>query len=107
MSGVKPRLKLLAMSNLAMFFILGPLNITKLSFVGTLKGDFGVKAPPQTCQQSIFRIMMAIQINPSGQSFGPLNMNNRPGLKLYSAQRLCSGASGRRSYKEYKKETCR
>ena len=45
--------------------------INKSSFFGTSKGDFGVKAPPQTCQQSIFGILMATEINPSGQTFWP------------------------------------
>ena len=80
LSGVKPRLKLLALSisyswnpneQFDNVFILGPFNINKLSFWGTSKGDFGVKAPPQPCQQSIFGMSMATQINPRGQTFWP------------------------------------
>ena len=41
----------------------------KINSVSTVfadfKGDFGVKAPPQFCQQSIFGILMAPQINPN------------------------------------------
>ena len=33
-------------------FIIGPFNINKLSFLPTSNGDFGVKTPSQTCQQS-------------------------------------------------------
>ena len=78
MSGVKPRLKLLALpisyawspnEQLGNLFIRGPININKWSFLVTLNGDFGVKAPPQTCQQSIFGILMASQINMLGQTF--------------------------------------
>ena len=47
-----------------------------LYFVRTSKGDFGVKAPPQVCQQNIFGILVAPQIN-------PLHTNNRPGLPVY------------------------
>ena len=54
-----------------------------MEFLGTPYGDFRVKAPPQTCQQSIFGILKATHINPSGQTFCPLNMNNRPWLRLY------------------------
>ena len=57
-------------------FSLGPFYINKNQccypcFLLTSKGDFGVKAPPQTCQQSIFGIPVAPQINPWGQTFWP------------------------------------
>ena len=95
LSGVKPHLKLLALVipysgnpkvQYYIVFSLGPFNIIKFCypcFLLTSNGDFGVKAPPQTCQQSIFGIMMAPLINPWGQTFGPLNTNNRPGLPVY------------------------
>ena len=38
---------------------------------------FIYKVPPKTSQQSIFGILMANQINPFGQTFWPVNMNNR------------------------------
>ena len=41
------------------------------NFMGTSKGDFGVKAPPQPRQQSILGMSMATQINPRGQIFLP------------------------------------
>ena len=72
LSGVKPRMKLLALSisyswnpneQLGNVFILGLLNVNKWSFLGTSNGDFGAKAPPQTCQQSVFGILMATQID--------------------------------------------
>ena len=50
----------------------------------TSKSDFGVKVPPQTCQQSIFRILIATQINPRDKRLALLNMNKRPGLLLYN-----------------------
>ena len=77
LSGVKPHLKLLAMVipyswnprvRYDIVFSLGPFYINKKQFfypcfLLTSKGDFKMKAPPQTCQQSIFRILMAPQIN--------------------------------------------
>ena len=85
LSGVKPHLKLLALVipysgnprvRYDIVFSLGPFYINKNQFcypcfLLTSKGDFGVKAPPQTCQQSIFGILMAPQINPWGQTFWP------------------------------------
>ena len=86
LSGVKPHLKLLALVipysgnpriRYDIVFSLGPCYINKNQFcypcfLLTSKGDFGVKAPPQTCQQSIFGILMAPQIiNPWGQTFWP------------------------------------
>ena len=82
LAGVKPRVKLLALSisyswnpneQLGDVFFLGPFNINKWSFWGTSKGDFGVKAPPQACQQNIFGILTATQINPRGQTFWPFS----------------------------------
>ena len=84
-SGVKPHLKLLALvipysgihkARYDIVFSYGTLYINKKQFcypcfLLTSKGDFGVKAPPQTCQQSIFGILMAPQINPWGQTFWP------------------------------------
>ena len=61
------------MNNLVMFFFLGPFNINKWSFLGTSKGDFGVKAPPQACQQIIFGILTGTQINPRGHTFWPFS----------------------------------
>ena len=54
----------------------GPFYINKSQFcypcfLLTSKGDFGVRAPPQTCQQSIFGILMAPHINTWGQTFWP------------------------------------
>ena len=45
-------------------FSFGPLILLLIS-----NRDFGVKALPQTCQQSIFGILMATQIKPWGQTF--------------------------------------
>ena len=85
LSGVKPHLQLLALVTpysgnpkvrydivltLALFYI----NKTRFCcpyFFLTSKGDFGVKAPPQVCQQNIFGILVAPQINPWGQTFWP------------------------------------
>ena len=75
LSGVKPHLKLLALVipysgnpkvRYYIVFSLGPFHINKIQFcypcfLLTSKGDFGMKAPPQTCQQSIFGILMAPQ----------------------------------------------
>ena len=44
----------------------------------------GAKVPPQTCQQSIFRILIATQITPRGKRVALLNMNKRPGLPRYN-----------------------
>ena len=66
LSGVKPHLKLLALVipyswnpkvRYYIVFSLGPSYINKSQFcypcfLLTSEGDFGVKAPPQTCQQS-------------------------------------------------------
>ena len=85
LSGVKHHLKLLALVipysgnpnvRYGIVFSLGPFYINKKQFgypcfLLTSKGDFGVKAPPQTCQQSIFGILVAPQINPWGQTFWP------------------------------------
>ena len=85
LSGVKPHLILLALVipysgnpkvRYDIVFSLGPFYINKnqfcySSFLLTSKGDFGVKAPPQTCQQTIFGILMAPQINPWGQTLWP------------------------------------
>ena len=85
LSGVKPHLKLLALVipysgnpkvRYDLVISLGPFYINKSQFcyhcfLLTSKGDFGVKAPPQTCQRSIFGILMAPQINPWGQTFWP------------------------------------
>ena len=82
LAGVKPRVKLLALSisyswnpneQLGNVFFRGPFNINKWSFLGTSKGDFGVKAPPQACQQNIFGILTATQINPRGQTCWPFS----------------------------------
>ena len=85
LSGVKPHLKLLAFvipysgnpkERYVIVSSLGPFYINKNQFcypcfLLTSKGDFGVKAPPHTCQQSIFGILMAPQINPCGQTCWP------------------------------------
>ena len=85
LSGVKPHLKLLALVipysanpkvRYDIVFSLGPFYTNKSQFcyacfLPTSKGDFGVKAQPQTCQQSIFGVLMAPQINPWGQTFWP------------------------------------
>ena len=97
LSGVKAHLNLLALIisfsgkpkiRYDIVFSLGAFYINKNRlcypyFLLTSKADFGVKAPPQTCQQSIFVILMAPQINPWVNHFGPLNMNNCPGLPVY------------------------
>ena len=85
LSGVNPHLQLLALVTpysgnpkvrydivltLALFYI----NKTQFCcpyFFLTSKGDFGVKAPPQVCQQNIFGILVAPQINRWGQTFWP------------------------------------
>ena len=78
-SGVKPHLKLLALVipysgnpnvRYGIVFSLGPFYINKGQvcypcFLLTSKGDFGAKAPSQTCQQSIFGILLAPQVNPA------------------------------------------
>ena len=75
LSCVKPHLKLLALVipyllnrkvRYDIVFTLGPFYINKRQFcypclLLSSKGDFGVKAPPQTCQQSIFGILMSNQ----------------------------------------------
>ena len=85
LSGVKPHLKWLALVipfsgntkvRYGIVFSIGPFYINKKQFcypcfLLTSNDDFGVKAPPQTCQQSIFGILMAPQINPWGQTFWP------------------------------------
>ena len=85
LSGVKAHLKLLALVSqysgnpnvrYDIVFSLGPIYINKSQFcypyfLLTSKGDFGVKAPPQTCQQSIFGILVAPQNNQWGQTFWP------------------------------------
>ena len=84
-SGVKPHLQLLALVTpysrspkvrYDVVFNLGPFYINKTQFCYpyfflTSKGDFGVKAPPQVCQQNIFGMLVAPQINPWGQTFWP------------------------------------
>ena len=85
LSGVKPHLKLLALvipysghANVRydIVFSLGPFYINKSEFcypcfLLNSMGDFGVKAPPQTCQHSIFGIPMAPQFNTWVQNFWP------------------------------------
>ena len=77
LSGVKPHLNLLALvipysgNPTVTYYIVFKKQFCYPWFLLTSKGDFGVKAPSQTCLQSIFGILMAPQINTWGQIFWP------------------------------------
>ena len=57
------------MNNLVMFFSFqGPFNINKWSFLGTSKGDFGVKAPPPSLPAKHFRDIDGYSNQPTGSN---------------------------------------
>ena len=70
-------------NNKAMFYPwpFGVSNINKWISLFPSNGDFGVKPPHKICQQSIFGIFMATQINTWGQTCWSLKMNNRQGSR--------------------------
>ena len=96
LAGIKPRVKLLALAipyswipneQLGNYFFLGPFNINKWILVGTSKGDYRVKAPPQACQQNVFVILTVLKSTHGVNSCGPFHMNKRPGLPVYIDRR--------------------
>ena len=78
---------------MTLFFSIGPLYINKSQFcypyfLLTSKGNFGVKALPQICQESIFGILMAPQINPWGQTFWP-SLHELAGVPVGGKSSVC------------------
>ena len=89
LAGVKPRVKLLALS-ISYAFSLDPFNINKWFFwvLQSSKGDFGVNAPPQACQQNFSGYWRLLKSTHEVKHFAPFHMNKRPGLPVYVVRKL-------------------